>query len=40
MDNTKNRIANKTAMKTKNKAPSFENGLTGAQVPSEQFSSI
>ena len=31
---------NKTAMKTKNKAPSFENGLTGAQVPLEQFSSI
>ena len=28
------------SMKTKNKAPSFENGLTGAQVPFEQFSSI
>ncbi len=25
-------------MKIKNKAPSFENGLTGAQVPLEQLS--
>ena len=29
----KNRIANKTTIKIKNKAPSFEKGLTGAQVP-------
>ena len=40
MNNTKNRTTIKTAMKTKNKAPSFENGLTGAQVPLEQLSSI
>jgi hypothetical protein len=33
-------MANKTHMKIKNKAPSFEKGLTGAQVPFEQLSSI
>ena len=33
-------MANKTNMKIKNKEPSFENGLTGAQVPFEQLSSI
>jgi hypothetical protein len=33
-------MTNKTAMKIKNKMPSFENGLIGAQVPLEQSSSI
>jgi hypothetical protein len=38
--NEMKRMTNKTAMKIKNKMPSFENGLTGAQVPLEQSSSI
>ena len=36
----KNRITSKTTIKIKNKAPSLENGLTGAQVPVEQSSPI
>lgn len=31
---------NKATIKIKNKIPSFEKGLTGAQVPLEQLSSI
>lgn len=40
MLNAKNRIINKTTINIKNKMPSFEKGLTGAQVPLEQLSSI
>lgn len=32
-------MINKSSIKTKNKIPSFEKGLSGAQVPLEQLSS-